>query len=252
MPFPALLALLFLCGFVDSIGGGGGLISLPAYLAAGLPAHLAQGTNKMSNVIGTATAALRFWKKGYVAKRAAVFALAGALIGAAVGSRTVLLFTERQTRAIMLVLIPIAAAFLFFRRTGSKEGEGEPAVRAKAHVPFLIGFFIGFYDGFFGPGTGTFLILAFVSVLGMKELQASGTAKAVNFASNLGSLIVFAANRQIDYKIGLSCAVMTVLGNMLGSEAAFRGGRKAIRAVMACVIIGLLAKIAFDFIAAAQ
>lgn len=239
--FLILCPMLFLTGFVDSVAGGGGLISLPSYLFVGIPVHLAAGTNKVVNSIGTATATLRYIRSGKVDLRSAAWAALGALVGAAAGARLALWCSEQVLQACVLVALPIAAVILVVKKDFGKETSStrQWTPRQKILLSVLIGFIIGMYDGMIGPGTGTFMIMAFTMVLGMDLLTASGCSKTANLASNVASAAVWIAGGKVIWPLVLPAAVFCVLGNLCGARYAIRGGSEKVRG-MIFVVLGLL------------
>lgn len=250
--FVILGPLLFLTGFVDSVAGGGGLISIPAYLFVGLPVHLASGTNKVVNGIGTASATWRFFRSGKIRMQTAVWAAAGALGGAFFGARLALRMPEQILQACLLVALPVVAVFLTvkkdFGKTGSADGKDYPP--AKEHLlSLLIGLVIGLYDGLVGPGTGTFLIMGFTLVLGMDLLTASGCAKVVNLSSNIASAAVWILGGQVLWPIVLPAVVFAVAGNQCGARYAIRGGSDKIRGMIFVVLGILFIKVIWELLA---
>lgn len=239
--------LVFLAGFMDSIAGGGGLISLPAYLIAGLPAHLASGTNKMSSMFGTALAVGRYAKDGRIRYRAALPAAIGALPGAWLGARLQMLIPERVVQIFMLVAIPVIAVTLLLR--GNRLDHPAQGRECKIWVCFFIGLGIGAYDGFFGPGTGTFLMMAFSALCGMDLVTAGGSARLVNLASNLAALLSFAAGSSVLPLLALPAAVCSMLGAYLGSHLAVKKGARIIRPMFFVVLALLLGTVAYRFFA---
>ena len=244
--------LIFLGGFVDSVAGGGGLITLPAYLMAGLPAHLAMGTNKVVNAIGTGTAAFRYLKSGKVRVRPAVISAAGALAGSAVGTRVALLIPEDILKVLMLVALPVVAVVLTVKKDFGKEGNAAAqsySLRYEAAASALIGLVIGCYDGLVGPGTGTFMIMAFSMALSMDLITASGCSKIGNLASNVASAAVFLLNGKVFWALAVPAAVCNALGGYCGARYAIRGGSKKIRG-MIFVVLGLMfVKMLWDLLA---
>lgn len=240
-----LFGMVFLAGFVDSIAGGGGLISLPAYLFVGLPSHYALATNKLSSAIGTLFSMIRYAKKGAVIFRIGVPSTLGAFMGSVLGARLVLLIPDFVLKTVLTVLIPLAA---FFVLVGRKEQDDYLVVKNQTQVyllALLAGFVIGLYDGFFGPGTGTFLIILYVSVLRLNHVQASGTAKIVNLASNVGALFTFILGGKVVYSLGIPAAVFGILGNWLGTGLALKKGAMIIKPLMIVVLTLLMLKIVF-------
>ncbi len=233
--------LIFLAGFVDSVAGGGGIISLPAYLMAGLPAHLAAGTNKVVNGCGTLVATLKYFRSGKVIVPLAGAAAGGALIGSSAGAQMAAMIPDDVLQKVMLAVLPAAALFLFFRKDFGAEESVENPVRGKRAVVIsvLIGVVIGCYDGMIGPGTGTFMIMAFTAFLSMDLLTASGCAKAGNLASNAAAAVVWILHGSVLWKLALPALICSILGNYLGARFAIRGGSRRIRAMM-FVVLGLL------------
>ncbi len=248
--------LVFLAGFVDSIAGGGGLISLPAYLAAGLPAHIAAGSNKFAMMLGTSVSVAKYSRSGNIRLKTALLSAAAALPGAWVGTKIALFLDERYLKAAMLAVIPSVAIFLLFNRgfkPKSEEQENETkkirlnSTRAgRIALSLGIGLVIGCYDGLIGPGTGTFLMIAFASLLQYSLLVSSGSAKLVNLASNCMSAMLFIASGNVWYALAIPAACCTIAGNWLGSRLAIRNGVKVIRPVMFAVLALLFAKIIVD------
>lgn len=237
--------LMFFTGFVDSIAGGGGLISLPSLLAVGVPAHLALGTNKFSAFLGTGLSAAYFARKGHVQWAAAAYSFVGALVGSATGARLALLVDERMLSWFMIIVIPLAALLIIFKKDmGSEERTLSPL--RTAVLGLFAGFVIGCYDGFIGPGTGTMLILAFTAIMGMGLLTACGNAKIVNFASNFAAVLTFMHSGDVDYSLGIPCAACAILGNFVGARLAIRNGSKIVRPMMLFVVALLLIKVAWD------
>jgi uncharacterized membrane protein YfcA len=233
-------ALVFLGGFVDSIAGGGGLVTLPAYLAIGLPPHLALATNKFSSSCGTLIAVTRYHAARTIDFKVGLVSAAGALVGSAVGARIALMVPARVINLTMLAVIPAVAVFFFLKdRILSKQVVGNPAAGV-AVKSALIGLAIGCYDGFFGPGTGTFLTVAFSTFLAFDLLQASANARFANFASNIGSLAVFLVGGKVLFPLALYTAAAGVAGNYLGSHIAIARGAKVIKPLMAAVMALLL------------
>ena len=232
--------LVFLAGFVDSVAGGGGIISLPAYLMAGLPAQLAAGTNKVVNGCGTLMATTKYFKGGKVRLRPAAVAAIAALGGSVVGARIASMIPEAALKTVMLVALPCVAVFLAVRRDfGSDAPAREVEPRREVVVSALIGLFIGCYDGLVGPGTGTFMILCFTAFLSMDLLTASGCSKAANLASNMGSAAVWIVHGSVYWRLAAPALVCNILGAWLGARYAIRGGSKKIRGMM-FVVLGLL------------
>lgn len=248
----ALLALAaFVAGVIDAIAGGGGLITFPALMTAGLPAHIALGTNKGQSVFGSSASLASFARAGKVSRARAIAAFPAGFLGALAGARAVLFVPRAVLRPVVMVLLVGVAAFLAFRKPGAAP---RARIAPEHHVlaSGVVGFVIGGYDGFFGPGTGTFLIIAGVALLGETLTEATANAKVVNFASNLASVLLFALKGVIVWKISLTMAVGQFLGSALGARLAVRGGEKVIRVVVLCVVCGVVAKLAWELYSAAR
>jgi len=239
--------LALLAGFVDSVAGGGGLISLPAYYFAGLSPALAAGTNKLSAMMGTTLATASYARAGKVSLQVGVPAALGALVCSALGALLMAALPPATVRIMVLCCIPIAAAFTLRGRRRNAEARvtGPVATRWAA---FGIGCAVGFYDGLIGPGTGTFLILLFLQVFAMEEVLASGTAKLVNLASNVAALISLIATGDVLFLLGLPAGLCAMLGAALGSRMTIRHGGRFVRGMMLGVLALLLAKMLWDMV----
>ena len=231
--------LVLLAGFVDSIAGGGGVISLPAYLLAGIPVKLAAGTNKLVNGCGTATSVFKYAKSGKIAWDCAIPAAIGCLLGATGGSSLAVKLPDKVLHIIILAALPLAALILVLARRKTDESE-KRLPRSKTILwSSVIGLVLGVYDGLIGPGTGTFLTIAFSVVLGIGLLKCSGCARVANLASNIASLVVYLLNGSVLFSVGIPAIVCSMLGNYLGARFAIKGGSKRIRLVM-FFVLGLL------------
>ena len=240
--------LIFLAGFIDAIAGGGGLISLPAYLFAGLPAHTAIGSNKLSSCCGLVAACTKYLREGQVRLSVALWSALGCIIGAGCGSSLGLVFPERTLRMLMLIAVPIVAVFLATRKDLGAEKEGEPPLSRKkeAVLSTVIGIAVGLYDGLIGPGAGTFLILGFTTFIGIGLVQASACAKVSNMASNLTSVVIYALSGNVRYLIALPAATCSMAGAYFGARTAIRGGGKRVKQVMYVVLVLLFIKLVSD------
>jgi uncharacterized protein len=216
-------------GFVDSIAGGGGMITLPALLAAGLPPHLALGTNKLQSTFGSLTASLRYRAAGIVRFRDIVPGIAATAAGAGLGAFAVGAVDSRLLGYLIPGLLLAILVFLAVRpRFGLQQGS-----RKVAALPFWIvgGLCLGFYDGFFGPGTGTFWAMALVALAGLDMRAATAHTKVVNFTSNLVSLGVFLAAGSVVFSVGVAMGAAEVAGAWAGSHMVLRRGASFVRKV---------------------
>jgi uncharacterized membrane protein YfcA len=234
-------AAAFVAAVVDSIVGGGGLINVPVLLLFGLPVPTALGTNKVASLAGTATASVTYAAAGAIrwpiVAAGAVTAFAGALGGA----RTILALDPDSERVVVSVLLIVVSAIIVLR----------PNLGVIARTPVqrslwrsgAIGLATGFYDGFFGPGAGAFMIFLFVVWLGLDFLAAAGVTRFVNFASNLGALVVFALAGTIEYRIGAVMAACAIAGSFTGSRLALARGARFVRYVFLVMVWVLAARL---------
>ncbi|UQZ90647.1 hypothetical protein C4J81_16120 [Deltaproteobacteria bacterium Smac51] len=235
--------LVFLGGFVDAIAGGGGLITLPAYLLAGVPVHNALATNKLSSVMGASVSAFRFWKNRFVDISFILPSIVAALIGSAIGARITLLVPGRFLEYLLMAVLPLTA-YMVFKPKSLSETPDESISRRKGMVlAAIISFIVGGYDGFYGPGTGTFLVLLYSSVAGMDVRNASGGAKMVNFASNISAFVLFLLSGKTLVALGLTAAVFSIAGHWFGAGLAIKKGSRIVRPVVLVVLALLLLKI---------
>jgi uncharacterized membrane protein YfcA len=242
----ALVAVALAAGTIDAIAGGGGLLTVPALLAAGLPPHLALGTNKGQSVFGALTALLRFGHGGLVDARRARVTFPLGLVGSLGGAALVLAIPPATLRPVVVVLLAGVALFVGLRRPAPPRLEDAPRPRGELWIAGAAAVAIGAYDGFFGPGTGTFLIVAFVGLLGDGLARASASAKVVNFASNLAALVLFAARGTVVWRIALPMAAAQLLGGWLGAHLAVRRGDLLVRRVVVGVALAAAVKLAWD------
>ncbi len=245
----ALCASSGIAGFVDAIAGGGGLITVPALMGFIPSPHLALGTNKGQAVFGAISSAVSFWRRGGVDKHRAPMAFVCAGLGAIAGAILQLRVSPGPLKPIALGLLVLAAA-LVAARPLLLRGRHPHATSAPRARLALIAFCIGVYDGFFGPGTGSLLIVAFVTLAGDSMTRASGNAKIANLASNLTSFGIFAAKGTILWPIALPMAACNALGAWVGAPTAMKRGDSFVRVVVLCVVLALAAKLSWDLIRA--
>lgn len=252
LTIPALVMIcffVFLAGFVDAVAGGGGLISLPAYMATGMPAHFAYGCNKFSSACGTTLAALRFFRSRAMDIPVACLAAAGSFLGSGVAAQIVLLLDDAVLEKIILIFLPIVAVISFMNRSYGEENlSGTLSKKKKILLTLAIGLSIGFYDGMVGPGTGTFAIIAFSMLMKYDLKTGSGNAKILNLASNYASLITYAMSGNVLWMAAIPAAVCNVLGSYFGSGMALKKGASFIRPMILIVMILLMFKIVSDIV----
>lgn len=238
--FLIVCPLVALAGFVDAIGGGGGLISLPAYLMAGLPAHQAIATNKLSSTCGTALAFARFARQGLIRWRMALPSALAGLAGSWCGAHLSLLVDSDILTKVLYVVLPVSAV-LVLRKDSLRDTPAEGlSPERTALIAAAVSLIIGVYDGFYGPGTGTFLILAFSLFAGMDVRSSNGQCKAVNLTTNVTSLIVFLRSGQAVIVLGLAAAACNMLGGWLGAGLALQAGSKITKPIILLVLVLLL------------
>lgn len=237
--------LVFLAGFVDSIAGGGGLISLPAYLISGLPVHLAIGTNKLSSAMGTTVSTVKFARSGYIDWKMAIPCVALSLLGANIGAHLSLLIGDKIFKIIMLVILPLTAVYVIFGKGLISEKAPFSFVKTLI-IAMVVSLIIGIYDGFYGPGTGTFLLLLLTSFAHMQLTDANGLTKVINLTTNITSLVVFFMNDTVLVVLGLTAGAFNMLGNFLGANFFTKGGVKITRPIMILVIAVFFVKILLE------
>ncbi|TWG90893.1 hypothetical protein L599_002900000080 [Luteimonas sp. J16] len=243
-----VLAWLFLAallaGFIDAIAGGGGMVTIPAMLLAGIPPLQVLGTNKLQAAFGSGAASWSYARGGHVDLRAQWPMATGAALGSVGGALLATALPTDWLRAVLpLLLVAVALYFGFKRGVGELE-------RHRRISPLLFGLLfvpaIGFYDGVFGPGTGSFLMLGFVSLAGFTILKATAHTKLLNFGSNLGALAVFAAAGAVLWKVGLVMGAGQWIGARLGARFAMRRGARVIRPLLVVVSIALALRLLAD------
>ena len=240
-----LLAASFFAGFIDSIAGGGGLIQLPALLI-GLPkSETAEvlGTNKLSSVFGTSTAAVLYRKQIKPDPKVLIAMGVPALLGSAGGAMLASKIPTSSMRPMVLVLLIIVAIYTWFKPDLGKFENLRHLPRRRVQIAALAGVIIGFYDGIFGPGTGSFLMLILVASLGYAFITASAIAKVVNVATNVGAILVFGINGAVIWQIGLIMGVANISGAVIGARLAIKGGSTLVRKVFLLVTVALIVKV---------
>lgn len=243
-----LLALLFLAallaGFIDAIAGGGGMVTIPAMLLAGIPPLQVLGTNKLQSLFGAGAASWSYARHGHVDLRAQWPMVLTAALGAAGGALTAAVAPTDWLRAALPVLL-LGIALYFGLKPSADEIDRKrrvsPAVFGLGFVPV-----IGFYDGLFGPGTGSFLMLGFVSLAGFGILKATAHTKFLNFGSNAGALVVFLFHGAVLWKVGLVMGAGQWFGARLGSRFAMRKGARIIKPLLVTVSIALAIRLLAD------
>lgn len=243
--------LIFLAGFVDAAAGGGGLISLPAYLIVGLNPIDAIGTNKFSASCGTLVATMRYSRNGFIHWRELVTAIIAALIGSWFGARLALLVENDIFKIIMLVILPITAIFVLNKRALSKYRCPYTTRQTKTIIT-LLALVMGLYDGFYGPGTGTFLMLMLVGIAHISLEQAVGTTKVINLSTNLASLSVYLVHGKVLFPLALIAALFGIAGNYIGARHFTRKGAKFVKPIIITVLAIFFVKLCWELFIAKQ
>lgn len=241
-----VLLFIFIAGFVDSIAGGGGIVSMSGFIIAGVPMHYALGTNKMQSLFGTAISTYNYVRNGSYRLDFVIFSIVGSLIGAFLGASIANQLDQDFLKILMSFVLVIVAFIIIFNKK-TKTSILNLSQNKIYIITFFIGLAIGFYDGILGPGTGTFLIIAF-SLSGLTLLQANGSAKIVNLSSNIMSTLVFLFHGKVLLWLAIPCIITNMIANYIGSKLAIKNGDKIVRPVLIFVVILLLIKMLFDVI----
>lgn len=246
-PSALVLGLLsltaFVAGLVDAVAGGGGLFTVPALLAAGLPPGLALATNKGQAAPGAVSSFVTFFRRGGVDHKRAPLGFACGFLGSLLGAHLLLALRPEPLRPIVIALLLFALTVMLVR--ARIPARTAPLSRPKLAL-VLVALALGIYDGFFGPGTGSLLIVLFVTLFGDTPLYASGNAKVVNLGSNVAAFLVFASRAAILWQLALPMAVANVVGARLGARLALRQGDRFVRAVVVVVVFAVVGKLLFD------
>lgn len=244
-----LCALVFLAGYVDAIAGGGGLISLPAYMIVGLPTHAAIATNKLSSTMGTTIATWHYARSGYIRWKLALVCVVLAVVGSSIGSNLVLITSDEFLRIFLLVVLPVTAIYVMRSKSFGKQDKEPLSTTRTVVLCVTIALLVGVYDGFYGPGTGTFLMLLLTGVAHLKLESAAGITKAINLTTNVTALVVFLLHGQVLLVLGLVAGVFNIVGNYLGSHSFSKNGGAIARPITIVVLVIFFAKVIWDFVA---
>ena len=244
MHFLIVCPLVFLAGFVDAVAGGGGLISLPAYMISGLPVHNAIATNKLSSFMGTSLATYGYARKGYIPWKLSSICVVIALIGSTMGANLALLIDDSIFKLIMLIILPLTGVYVM--RSKSLDGTAQSETGSTTRMALIsmgAALAIGIYDGFYGPGTGTFLLLILTGLAKMPLQKANGISKAINLATNAAALVVYLQNGKVLFELGLAAGVFSLVGSWLGVRFFEKGGSKSVKLIIPVVLVLFFIKI---------
>lgn len=241
-----LVGVAFIGGFIDAIAGGGGLICLPALMAVGVPPHAALATNKLQGCFGTLSATVNFTRKGFINFKEIFIGIIFTLIGACVGTISVLFIDPKFLNYIIPILLIFVVVYTIF---SPNLGETQKEAKMSKNAFFIIfGLLIGFYDGFLGPGTGSFWTFAFLGVLGLSMKQAVANTKILNFTSNIVALVVFIFGGHILWLIGLLMGVGQMIGGYMGSNMVIKKDVKFIKTLFLIMVCATILKILYDIV----
>jgi uncharacterized membrane protein YfcA len=244
--------IVFLCvaGFmaaaVDSIAGGGGLISLPSLIAVGIPAHISLGTNKFASTCASFTSTLTFAKSKKIYMPLVKFLIPCTLIGSALGVFAALSISSDFLEVMILVLIFAVAIYTMLKKDFGSKDMFTGLSKNNILVGCIFAFALGFYDGFFGPGTGSFLIFLFISVYKFDFTISAGNGKILNFTSNITSLVLFALNGKIMLEAGIPMAISMIFGARIGTKIAIKNGAKIIKPIFVVIAMALTLKLLYQ------
>ena len=247
LQFLIVCPLVGLAGFVDAIAGGGGLIYLPAYLIAGLPAQAALATNKLSACMGATIAAGKYAKSGYIPWKTAIPCVFFAMLGSSLGARIVLMIDDYYFKRLMLVILPLTAIYIYRSRAMVQEREKLPFWQT-ALIGSAVSFAIGIYDGFYGPGTGVFLILLLTSLAHYGLKESNGLCKAINWTTNVSSLAVFLMNGRVLLPLGLTAGLFSIAGSYLGARTFEKKGAQSVKPLMLVVVAIFFVKVLLEIL----
>ena len=249
--FVALCGFAFLAGFIDSVVGGGGLIQIPALfilLPPTIPTATILGTNKFAAIWGTLSATIQYARRVPIAWRVVLPAGIAAAVFSFLGAHAVSLISNAQLKPMILALLVAVLAYTLWKKDfGALHAPRLDASR-QLWIGLATGSVIGFYDGFFGPGTGSFLIFAFVGLFGFSFLAASASAKAVNSITNFAALSYFIASGNIIFALAVPMALFNVAGSLIGSRLAIAKGSGFVRKLFIVIVCVLIARFAWDII----
>ena len=241
--FLIVCPLVFLAGLVDSIAGGGGLISLPAYLLAGVPMHNAIATNKLSSATGTAISTARLCNNKFVVWVFALPCISMALVGSFAGAHIALLASDKILKWMLIPVLPIVAFYVMKKKNLDDNSNVEISRKKQWILCAVCSLAVGCYDGFYGPGTGTFLLILYTGVAKLPVAKASGTMKLANLSSNIMALVVFLFSGKIVIYLGLAASVFSIAGHYVGSGMVMKNGNKIVRPIILIVLVLLFIKI---------
>lgn len=247
--------IIFLCfmvgvaGFVDSIAGGGGLISLPAYLIVGFPPVVASGTNKIAAFMGASVSFGKYAKAGYVKFKIAIPCCIIAVISSSIGAMIQTKIPTDILRMFMIIALPITLIIILNKKMVEQDENIVKVYTGKDWIALiLISIALGIYDGLYGPGTGTMLIMLFVNVMKINIKEANGLAKAINWSTNVGAMLYFIYDDKPIILLGIIAGCCSMIGSYIGSNLFTKKGSKIAKPIMIIVIVILLIKVLVEYL----
>jgi len=243
-----LSGLAFMAGFIDAVVGGGGLIQLPALLVTlpNAPLPTIFGTNKIAALSGTSMAAFQYAKRIRFNVKLLIVISVASFIASYFGAKIVSIINPATLKPIILIILIAIAIYTFIKKDLGKVATKKLSLMRQMLFGAAIGLIIGFYDGFFGPGTGSFFVLAFVVILGFEFVQASAYAKIVNCMTNISALIVFIRQGNFIIGIAILMAVFNIAGSVIGSKMALKRGNGFIRVFFLIIVTVMIIRYGYD------
>ncbi len=239
----------FFAGIIDSVCGGGGLITVPTMLAVGIPVHYITGTNQCSAWVGTGVAAYDYVKSGNIHLRSALITLPFSMLGSFLGAKLNLMIPEQYLKMFMIISIPIISIFLFSnKKLGDVDRVEEKSALSVAVWSAALGFILGGYQGFYGPGGGLFYMLAYAACLKLSLVRATGNTRFVVAIASITSVLTYALSGMVIWNLALAATAFNIVGSHLGAMIAIKNGSRVIRPMMFCVIVLLFAKLISDML----
>ena len=240
---------VFLAGFVDSIAGGGGLISIPGYLIAGLPPVTASATNKISAGMGASVSLINYIKNKFVNFHLAAPCVIMAVIFSYIGAKVQMMIPEEILKIILLVALPITMLIVLNKESLKDNNTKDVVLTKKVYLlSMLVSMALGFYDGIYGPATGTFLLIFFVKIVGMNIREANGLTKMINFSTNMGALISFLMSGKALIILGIVAGLFNMLGNYFGSHLFLKKGADIARPIIIVVMLIFVVRIILELL----
>lgn len=249
-----LSKIIFLCiacfigTFVDSIAGGGGLITVPAYLFLGFSPHQTLGTNKLSATFGSLSSSISFFKNGKIFFKLIKFVIPCTFLGSIIGVKTVMSLDQSFLYPLVSILILFVGVYTYFKKDLGLIHSFSFKGKKQVLLAMIFGFIMGFYDGFFGPGTGSFLLFIFIKFFGMDFVNASGNTRMLNFTSNVTSLLMFMLMGSINYIYGIIGGLFSILGALAGTRIAIAKGASFVKPIFLIMSFAVFIKLLMTMI----